>query len=174
MNANIRVPEVLLIDQDGNQIGVIPTAEALERAQQAGLDLVEVSPNVKPPVCRILNYGKYLFELSKRKATQKKKQKLAQMKEVKFRPATDIGDFQVKLRKINDFLTRGDKVKISVRFRGREVQHKDLGLELLDRIKKELPEGYLVEQEVRMEGKQITFVTTLPTGKRKPEPTEGK
>lgn len=136
------------------------TEEALARAEEAGLDLVEISPNAKPPVCRIMDYGKYLFELSKKRSAQKKKQKLIQVKEVKFRPVTDIGDYQVKLRKIQSFLERGDKVKISLRFRGREMQHQRLGLELLDRIKKDLGE-VIVEQEPKLEGRQMTMVVVL-------------
>lgn len=158
VNTQIRVPEVRLIDEKGNQVGVVRTQEALSRAEEAGLDLVEISPNVRPPVCRIMNYGKYQFEQSKKRSAQKKKQRLIQVKEVKFRPATDVGDFQVKVRKIRSFLERGDKVKVSLRFRGREMQHRELGLELLDRIKQELGDAVIVEQEPKLEGRQITMV----------------
>ncbi|XQW91535.1 translation initiation factor IF-3 [Candidiatus Paracoxiella cheracis] len=158
MNTQIRVPEVRLIDEKGNQVGVVRTQEALSRAEEVGLDLVEISPNVRPPVCRIMNYGKYQFEQSKKRSAQKKKQRLIQVKEVKFRPATDVGDFQVKVRKIRSFLERGDKVKVSLRFRGREMQHRELGLELLDRIKQELGDAVIVEQEPKLEGRQITMV----------------
>lgn len=137
------------------------TPQALMRAKDAGLDLVEISPNAEPPVCRIMDYGKYQFELSKRKAAAKKKQKQVQIKEVKFRPGTDIGDFNVKVRKIIGFLERGDKVKVSIRFRGREMQHRELGLDLLNRVKTELPEGYTVEQEPKLEGRQMTMVLAL-------------
>ncbi len=158
VNTQIRVPEVRLIDEKGNQVGVVRTQEALSRAEEVGLDLVEISPNVRPPVCRIMNYGKYQFEQSKKRSAQKKKQRLIQVKEVKFRPATDVGDFQVKVRKIRSFLERGDKVKVSLRFRGREMQHRELGLELLDRIKQELGDAVIVEQEPKLEGRQITMV----------------
>lgn len=157
MNNQIRVPEVRLIDQEGNQVGVVTIRAALQAAEEAGLDLVEISPNAKPPVCRIMNFGKYSFELNKRRTAAKKKQKLIQVKEVKFRPATDVGDYNVKVRKIQSFLERGDKVKISLRFRGREMQHKELGMELFNRVKLDL-ENFAVEQEPRLEGRQMTMV----------------
>ena len=146
-----------MIDQDGNQVGVVRTEKAVILAEEAGLDLVEISPNSKPPVCRIMDFGKYQFEQSKKRAAQKKKQRLIHLKEVKFRPVTDIGDYQVKLRKIALFLERGDKVKISLRFRGREMQHRELGLDLLNRIKRDLT-NIVVEQEPRLEGRQITMI----------------
>lgn len=157
VNDQIRIPEVRLIDAEGNQVGVVRTEEALAKAEEAGLDLVEISPNARPPVCRIMDYGKYLFELSKKRSAQKKKQKLIQVKEVKFRPSTDVGDYQVKLRKIQGFLERGDKVKVSLRFRGREMQHQSLGVELLERLKKDLGD-IVIEQEPKLEGRQITMV----------------
>lgn len=137
------------------------TGDAIRKAISAGLDLVEISPNANPPVCRIMDYGKYVFDQNKKKAAAKKKQKLVQVKEVKFRPATDVGDYNVKLRKIISFLERGDKVKISLRFRGREMQHRELGLELLQRVKGDLPEGLVVEQEPKLEGRQMTMVVAL-------------
>ena len=158
MNHQIRVPEVRLIDAKGNQVGVVKTSEAIAGAEEAGLDLVEISPNVKPPVCRIMNYGKYLFEQSKKRSAQKKKQRVVQVKEIKFRPVTDIGDYQIKLRKMKGFLERGDKVKVSVRFRGREMQHRELGLGLLGRIRKDLASLITVEQETKLEGRQVTMV----------------
>ncbi|OGO97725.1 MAG: translation initiation factor IF-3 [Coxiella sp. RIFCSPHIGHO2_12_FULL_44_14] len=157
MNDQIRVSEVRLIDAEGQQVGIVKTEKALATAEEAGLDLVEISPNAKPPVCRVMDYGKYLFELSKKRAAQKKKQKLIQVKEVKFRPATDVGDYQIKLRKIQHFLGRGDKVKVSLRFRGREMQHAELGLHLLERLKQDLGQ-VVVEQEPRLEGRQITMI----------------
>lgn len=157
INRQIRVPEVRLIDEEGNQVGVVRTDKALLQAEEAGLDLVEISPNAKPPVCRIMDHGKYLFELSKKKAAQKKKQKLIHIKEVKFRPVTDVGDYQVKVRKIAGFLERGDKVKVSLRFRGREMQHRDIGMEILNRIKHDL-QNIIIEQEPKLEGRQITMV----------------
>ena len=151
------MPEVRLIDENGEQVGVVRTDKAVVMAEEAGLDLVEISPTAKPPVCRIMDFGKYQFEQSKRKNAQKKKQRSIQVKEVKFRPATDIGDYQVKIRKIAAFLERGDKVKVSLRFRGREMQHRELGLELLNRVKRDLS-GVFVEQEPKLEGRQMTMV----------------
>jgi len=118
-----------------------------------------------PPVCRIMDYGKYVFDQSKRRTSQKKHQKQIQVKEVKFRPVTDIGDYRIKMRKIAEFLERGDRVKISLRFRGREVQHHQLGIEFLERVKKDLPENALIEQEAKMEGRQITML--VAAGKSK-------
>lgn len=161
MNGQIRVPEVRLIDSDGQQVGVMATVEAIRKAQGAGMDLVEISPNAKPPVCRIMDYGKYLFDQSKKMSAAKKKQKQVQVKEVKFRPNTDVGDYNVKVKKIISFLERGDKVKVSLRFRGREMQHRELGMELLQRVKGDLPDGLVVEQEPKLEGRQMTMVVAL-------------
>ncbi len=146
-----------LIDDKGEQMGIMRIERALALSEEAELDLVEVSPTDRPPVCRIMDFGKYQFEQSKRKATQKKKQRLMQLKEVKFRPGTDAGDYQVKLRKIAAFLERRDKVKVSLRFRGREMQHRELGLELLNRVKRDL-ENIVIEQEPKLEGRQMTMV----------------
>ena len=130
-------------------------------AETVSMDLVEISPTAKPPVCRIMNYGKFIFDQNKKKSAAKKKQKQVQMKEVKVRPVTDIGDFNVKVKKIMTFLERGDRVKVSLRFRGREMQHRELGLQLLERVKKELPEGLVVEQQPKMEGRQMTMVVII-------------
>lgn len=157
VNQQIRVPEVRLIDEEGQQVGVLQTRKALSLAEERGCDLVEISPNAEPPVCRLMDYGKFQFDLNKKKAVQKKKQKLIHIKEVKFRPATDIADYNVKLRKIVEFLERGDKVKVSLRFKGREVQHREIGMELLGRIQRDLS-GIQVEQEPKMEGRQVTMV----------------
>lgn len=146
-----------LIDQQGEQVGIVRIDRALDLAEAAGLDLVEVSPAEKPPVCRIMDFGKYQFEQSKRKAAQKKKQRLIHLKEVKFRPGTGVGDYQVKLLKIMAFLGRGDKVKVSLRFRGREMQHRELGLELLNRVRHDLG-SIIIEQEPKLEGRQMTMV----------------
>lgn len=146
-----------MIDKNGGQVGVVKTDRALAMAEEAGLDLVEISPTGKPPVCRVMDFGKYQFEQSKRKAAQKKKQRLIHLKEVKFRPGTDVGDYQVKLRKITTFIERGDKVKVSLRFRGREMQHRELGLGLLSRVKHDL-DGIVIEQEPKMEGRQMAMV----------------
>ena len=161
MNQQIRAPRVRLIDSEGNQIGVVSVREALDAALQVSLDLVEISPNVDPPVCRIMDYGKYRFDKGKKSAAQKKKQRRTQLKEVKFRPGTDVGDYQIKLRKILEFLERGDKVKVSLRFRGREMQHRELGLDLLNRIKADLPPNLVVEQAAKIEGRQMAMVLAL-------------
>lgn len=158
MNDEIRVPEVRLIDAEGEQLGVVSTREALRLGEEAGLDLVEVSPEAKPPVCRIMDYGKFKFQMSKRKAAQKKKQKQMQIKEVKMRPATEDNDYQVKLRNVVKFLEQGDKAKITIRFRGREMSHPELGMGLMQRIIAELGETCSVEQQPKFEGRQIVMV----------------
>ena len=152
------MPQVRLIGADGEQVGVVPTSEALETAAEAELDLVEVSPNAEPPVCRIMDYGKFKFEQSKKLQAARKKQKQIQIKEVKFRPGTDEGDYQVKLRNLIRFLSEGDKAKITLRFRGRERAHQELGLKLLQRVEADLEEFGLVEQRPRMEGRQMVMV----------------
>ncbi len=147
-----------LIGADGKQIGVVSTAEAKQMAVAEGLDLVEISPNVSPPVCRIMNYGKFQYEESKRKHAAKRKQKQIQIKEVKFRPGTDVGDYQVKLRNLVRFLENGDKAKITLRFRGREMAHQELGMQLLKRIEADLKEVGTIEQYPRLEGRQMVMV----------------
>lgn len=158
MNEKINVSEVRLIDVDGNQAGIVSTQEALRAAEESGCDLVEISPTAKPPVCRIMDYGKYLFEVSKKQAEAKKKQKQVQVKEIKFRPTTEEGDYQVKLRNLMKFLNHGDKVKISLRFRGREVAHQDLGMKILERVQKDTTEVAIVEQHPKREGRQLLMV----------------
>jgi len=152
------VPEVRLIDPDGNQVGVVSIEDALSRAEEAALDLVEISPNVSPPVCRIMDFGKFLYEESKRKQAAKKKQKQIHIKEVKFRPGTEIGDYQVKLRKLIEFLEDGDKTKVTMRFRGREMAHRELGLDVLKRVEADLAEYGVMEQEPKLEGRQMVMV----------------
>lgn len=134
--------------------------DALRQAQQANLDLVEIAPTAVPPVCRIMNYGKYIFELNKQKAAQKKKQKRIQLKEVKFRPVTEEGDYQVKLRNLIRFLQQGDKAKITVRFRGREIAHVHLGTKLIERLEKDLLAYALIDDRPKMEGKQMVLVVS--------------
>lgn len=158
INEEIRVPEVRLIDAQGNQLGVVSIHEARRLSEEAGQDLVEVSPDAKPPVCRVMNFGKFTYQQNKRKAAARKKQKQIQLKEVKFRPVTDEGDYQVKLRNIMRFLSHGDKAKITLRFRGREMAHPELGMHLLDRLMLELAEYGVVEQRPKMEGRQMTMV----------------
>ena len=158
MNEDILDPQVRLIDATGENVGVVATEEALRIAGEATLDLVEISPNAKPPVCRVMDYGKFKFEQNKKAHQAKKKQKQIQVKEIKFRPGTEIGDYQVKLRKLIEFLEDGDKTKITIRYRGREMQHKELGAQLLDRIEKDLSEYGDVEQRPKMEGRQLIMV----------------
>nr|WP_211268156.1 translation initiation factor IF-3 [Suttonella ornithocola] len=158
VNEEIRESEVRLIDADGEQRGVVSIEEALEAAYEQDLDLVEVAANAKPVVCRIMDYGKYRFELQKKQQEARKNQKRIQVKEIKFRPGTDEGDYQVKLRNLNRFLEGGDKAKVTVRFRGREMAHQDLGRELLNRIEKDLAEVGVVEQKAGMEGRQMVMV----------------
>jgi translation initiation factor IF-3 len=152
------VPEVRLIGDEGEQLGVISTHEAIRMSEEAGLDLVEVSPEAKPPVCRIMDYGKFKFQASKRKAAARKKQKQIQIKEIKLRPVTEEADYQVKLRNIVKFLEAGDKAKIVVRFRGREMTHPELGMELLQKMIAELADVGVVENQPRFEGRQIVAV----------------
>ncbi len=151
--------EVRLIDQDGEQVGIVSIQEALNLSEEADLDLVEISPNAEPPVCRIMNYGKFLYEKDKAAKEQKKKQKVVQVKEIKFRPGTDEGDYQVKLRSILRFLEDGDKVKITVRFRGREMAHQSLGFDVLERVKVDTEEVAMVEAAPgKLEGRQAVMV----------------
>lgn len=154
------MPEVRLIGADGKQIGIVPIREALLQAEDAGLDLVEISPDSKPPVCRIMDFGKYQFEQRKLKAAQRKKQKQIDIKEIKIRPATEEGDYRIKIRKAIEFLQQGDKVKVSIRFKGREVLYQEQGLQLLARIEKDLIEVGTVEQRPKMEGRQMLMVLT--------------
>ena len=150
MNDEITAVEVRLISAQGGQVGIVGLEEALRQADEAELDLVEIVPNSAPPVCRIMDLGKFLFEQNKKKHAAKKKQKQIQVKEVKFRPGTDDGDYQVKLRNISRFLQNGDKVKVTLRFRGREMAHQELGSKMLDRIE--------VEQKAKLEGRQMIMI----------------
>jgi translation initiation factor IF-3 len=145
---------VRLIDTEGEQAGIVPIEQALEAAVEAGMDLVEVSPNADPPVCRIMDWGKFVFEQKKKQSGQKKT-KQQQIKEVKFRPNTDENDYQVKLRRATEFLEEGHKLKLTLRFRGREMLHQDLGLKLLARVEKDLEELGAVEQRPKLEGRQM-------------------
>jgi len=154
-----------LIDAEGEQKGIVDIAAAITEAEEGELDLVEVSPNAEPPVCRIMDYGKYVFEEQKKKQLAKKKQKQTHVKEIKFRPGTEEGDYQVKLRNLVRFLTDGDKAKITLRFRGREMAHQELGRQLLQRVEKDLSEIGTVEQWPRMEGRQMVMVVAPKKGK---------
>ena len=158
MNEEITSARVRLIGKDGEQIGIVPVQEALRLSEEAESDLVEIVPNSEPPVCRIINYGKYLFEQTKKKQAAKKKQKQIQIKEVKFRPSTEIGDYQVKIRNVTRFLTNGDKVKVTLRFRGREMVHQKLGAQMLERIETDLKDYGVVEQHAKLEGRQMVML----------------
>ncbi len=158
LNGEINYPEVRVIDNEGEQLGVMPSAEALGKAKSAGLDLVEVSPNAEPPVCRIMDFGKFRFENSKKKQGARKKQKRTQVKEIKFRPRTEVGDYTTKLNKLRKFLESGDKTKVTMRFRGREFAHQELGMALLKRVIVDLEEISAVEQMPNMEGRQMVMV----------------
>ena len=147
-----------MIGADGSQVGVLSRSEALAKAVAEELDLVEVSPTAEPPVCRIMDFGKYLFEQNKKAHTAKRKQKQIQLKEVKFRPGTEKADYQVKLRNLIRFLTDGDKAKVTMRFRGREMAHTEIGRKLLDRLVIDLADYGAIEQHAAMEGRQITMV----------------
>jgi translation initiation factor IF-3 len=149
---------VRLIDAEGNQVGIVALMDAQGRADQEGLDLVEIVPNADPPVCRLMDYGKFRFDQKKKQAEAKKKQKQVQVKEVKFRPGTDEGDYQVKLRNLTRFLNEGDKAKVTMRFRGREHAHRELGLDVLRRVEQDLAELSTVEQQPQMEGRQMVMV----------------
>ncbi len=147
-----------MIDQEGEQAGVVPLAKAIEAATAVGLDLVEIQPNAEPPVCRIMDFGKFVFDAKKQQQAAKKKQKQVHVKEVKFRPGTGEGDYQVKLRNLIRFLNDGDKTKVTMRFRGREHAHRELGLEVLKRVESDLAELGQVEQHAQMEGRQMVMV----------------
>jgi translation initiation factor IF-3 len=157
-NAEILSPQIRVIGPNGEQVGIMTTQEALRSAESSGLDLVEVAPGAEPPVCRIMDYGKFVFEQNKKAQSARRKQKQIQVKEVKFRPGTEEGDYQVKLRSLVKFLTHGDKAKVTLRFRGREMVHQELGAELLKRVQKDLEEIGSVEQQPLMEGRQMVMV----------------
>ncbi|SFV59778.1 Translation initiation factor 3 [hydrothermal vent metagenome] len=155
INESIRADQVRTVDSKGEQLGVLKTSKALELAKKQNLDLVEISPNATPPVCKIMDFGKFLYEQKKRTNDAKKKQKQTQVKTIKYRPGTEESDYQVKFRNIVKFLENGDKVKVGIWFRGREMTHRDIGLEILKRIKEETKEFANVEQEAKIEGRQL-------------------
>ena len=159
-NDEIDADEVRVIDSEGEQAGVMPLRAGIELAKEESLDLVEVSPNAAPPVCRIMDFGKYLFEQNKNAQSTKRKQKKVHVKEIKFRPGTDEGDYKIKLSKLINFLEIGDKTKVTLRFRGREMAHKELGAQLLTRVRDDLEEYGIVEQMPQMEGRQMVMVIT--------------
>lgn len=157
-NQEIRVREVQLIDQDGQNLGVTPTEDALRMAEEAGLDLVEISPNSSPPVCKILDYGRYKYLSQKKAAEARKSQKIVEVKEIKMRPNIDTHDYEVKMRNMKRFFDEGDKVKVTLRFRGREMAHQDLGIALLNKVRDETAEFAKVESHPRLEGRQMVMV----------------
>jgi translation initiation factor IF-3 len=166
VNEHIDASEVRLVLENGEQAGIVSIDEARAAASEAKLDLVLIAPEAEPPVCKIMDYGKHIFDLKKQKVANKKKQHKQTVKEIKFRPGTEEGDYQVKLRNLIRFLNDGDKAKVSLRFRGRELAHQHLGLELVQRIAKDLEEYGTVEQEPKMEGRQIVMMLS-PAKKKK-------
>jgi translation initiation factor IF-3 len=158
INEEIRVREVQLIDHNGANRGVVPIKDALDSAAEAGLDLVEIAPNMSPPVCKILDYGKFKYQEQKKAAEARKKQKTVEIKEIKFRPMIDDHDYDVKMRSMKRFFEEGDKVKVTLRFRGREMAHQELGFKLLDRVRDDLMTLAKVEQEPKFEGRQMVMV----------------
>ncbi|EJW13555.1 Translation initiation factor 3 [Rhodovulum sp. PH10] len=158
MNEEIRIREVHLIDKDGANLGTVATPDALRMAHEAGLDLVEIAPNASPPVCKMLDYGKFKYQEQKKQAEARKRQKIVEVKEVKFRPMIDDHDYDVKMRAMIRFFEDGDKVKVTLRFRGREMAHQELGFQLLNRVKGDTSELAKVEQDAKMEGRQMVMV----------------
>lgn len=158
VNDRIRAPEIRLIGAEGENVGVVTPARAMDLAEQAGLDLVEISPNANPPVCKIMDYGKFKYEQQKRESEARKKQKIIEVKEVKFRPNTDKHDYEVKMRNVFKFLENGDKVKVTLRFRGREMAHQDLGRDLLQRVAEDVKEIGKIENMPKMEGRQMVMM----------------
>ena len=149
-----------MIGHDGEQAGIMSAEQAIELAQEEGMDLVEIAPNADPPVCRVMDYGKFRFEQAKKNQAAKKKQKITHVKEVKFRPGTEEADYQVKMRNVRRFINEGDKVKITLRFRGREMAHQELGVAMLQRIRDSLEEEVVVEQWPKMEGRQMVMLVS--------------
>jgi len=158
VNEKIRVPEIRLIGPEGENIGLTTPARGMELAERAGLDLVEISPNATPPVCKIMDFGKFKYETQKRESEARKKQKIIEVKEVKFRPNTDTHDYDVKMRNVFKFLENGDKVKVTLRFRGREMAHQNLGRELLEKVADDVKEIGKVENMPKMEGRQMVMM----------------
>jgi translation initiation factor IF-3 len=158
VNEEIDAPMLRVVDNRGEQVGVISRYDALRMAEEVGLDLVEVAPGADPPVCKILDFGKYKYEAQKKKSEARKKQKVIEIKEIKMRPGIDEHDYQVKLRNMRRFIDEGDKVKVTIRFRGRELVHQDLGLKVLDRVRDELEDVSKIEQVPKIEGRQMVMV----------------
>ncbi|MBE8189732.1 MAG: translation initiation factor IF-3 [Candidatus Thioglobus sp.] len=166
INQYIRAAKVRVIDSKGEQAGILATADAQKMATDAGLDLVEVSPNAEPPVCKVMDFGKFQYELKKQQSDQKKKQKKTTVKTIKYRPGTEEGDYQIKFKNLVKFLENGDKVKVSIWFRGREMQHRELGMVMLERIEADTEEFANVEQRAKMEGRQLGMMLAPKSKKR--------
>lgn len=158
LNDDITYEQIRLVSDSGEQLGILSPEEARKIAEERGMDLVEIAPNAEPPVCRLMDYGKYLYASAKKKQESKKKQKQITVKEIKFRPGTDIGDYDIKVRNLTKFLDAGNKVKVTLRFRGREMAHQELGMEMLKRVEEDLKEIGTVEQMPKMEGRQMVMV----------------
>lgn len=167
MDGEIKAPQVRLIGNEGEQLGVVTLKEALMAAMELKVNLVELQPNAVPPVCRLMDYGKFLYQQKKKTVDAKKKQRQMQVKEIKFRPGTEEADYQVKLRNLIRFLEQGDKVKITIRFRGREMAHQELGMEVLDRLAKDIDGNAIIEQRPKMEGRQLVMVAAPGKGTAK-------
>jgi len=157
VNSEISAASIRLVDQNGNMVGVVSVNEGIKLAEGAGLDLVEISPTASPPVCKILDYGKYRYEIQKKAHEARKKQKVIQIKEIKLRPTIDKHDLEIKMRNVLGFLEEGDKVRITLRFRGREMDHQELGMQVLERVQEALKEHARIEQSPKIEGKQIVM-----------------
>lgn len=164
VNRRIRIREVRVIDPDGNQLGILPTEEALRRAEDMGLDLVEVQPNARPPVCKIMDYGKFKYQQKRKASEAKKNQHLVEVKEVKFRPKTDKHDFDVKVNRLRRFIGEGNKSKVTIMFRGREIVHPEIGQDILRRVADAIADIAMVEQQPRMEGRQMFMVVAPQKG----------
>ena len=158
INESIEAQQVRLVDADGEMAGVVDLPVALEKAIESGLDLVEVSPNASPPVCKILDYGKFKYEAQKKANAARKKQKVIEVKEIKMRPNIDDHDYETKMRKVHSFIEEGDKVKVTMRFRGRELAHQDIAMKVLNRVREEVGETVKIEQFPRMEGRQMIMI----------------
>jgi translation initiation factor IF-3 len=166
INIEINVPEVRLIGAAGEQVGIVPIAQAMKMAEEAEVDLVEIAPLAKPPVCKLMDYGKFKYREAKKAHEAKLKQKQIHVKEVKFRPGTDEGDYKIKLRNLIKFLDEGDKTKVTLRYRGREMAHQEFGVRLIERVKQDLESHAIVEQYPKMEGRQLIMVLAPKKGKK--------
>ena len=166
VNSEISVPEVRLIGLEGEQVGIVPIAQALKLAEDAEVDLVEIAPTAQPPVCKLMDFGKFKYREAKKAHEAKQKQKQIQVKEVKFRPGTDEGDYKIKLRNLIKFLDEGDKAKVTLRYRGREMAHQEFGIRLIERVRNDLEPYSVVEQFPKMEGRQLVMVLAPKKGKK--------